>query len=82
MDEDTLKRFELQLEMLFTVLRCNNLATDKAQEFFSRASRYGLPGYEDVRFCDNYIVSYDNENKYPRWVLDHAPRSGFIQEER
>ena len=35
------------------------------------ALKYGLPSSENLRFFQNFVVSYDARLRNPRWVLEH-----------
>lgn len=62
--------FESELGLILASFESQLLATEQAQEFFMRASRFGLPSFDNLKFRGNYILSYDNRLKHPNWVLE------------
>lgn len=62
---------EVSINLLFARLQARLLTTVKAQQFFAKASVYGLPSYDNLLFRDNYILSYDSRLKHPNWVLEN-----------
>lgn len=62
--------YQGQLGSLLADLESQLLASKKAQEFYKSATTYGLPSFDNLRFRDNYIVSYDNSLKHPIWILE------------
>ncbi|XP_074654504.1 endonuclease G, mitochondrial-like [Tubulanus polymorphus] len=34
-------------------------------------TRFGFPGFDNIRSRDDYVISYDRRNRIPRWVLEH-----------
>ncbi|XP_050423596.1 endonuclease G, mitochondrial-like isoform X2 [Adelges cooleyi] len=37
----------------------------------SQIMKYGFPGLENVRSYNNFVLSYDQRNRIPHWVLEH-----------
>lgn len=35
---------------------------------------FGFPGLDNVRFYENYVVSYDRRNRTAHWVFEHIKR--------
>lgn len=33
--------------------------------------KYGFPGMENILSYSDYIISYDQRSKIPRWVFEH-----------
>lgn len=65
------QQYQSQLNMLLAELESQLLGSEKAQELFLGASKFGLPSFDNLKFRDNYIVSYDNSLKQPIWVLEY-----------
>ena len=38
------------------------------------ALKYGAPNSENLRFFQNFVVSYDSRLRNPRWVIEHITR--------
>lgn len=54
---------ELQLQLRYRTI--------EEKRFLGEASRFGLPGFDNLIFRSNFIASYDNRLKQPVWVLEH-----------
>lgn len=72
--------FNTRTELLFADLQVRSTGLLSAQRFFHKATRFGLPTTEGLRFFDNYIVSYDRRLKNPVWVLQHWDARDFKKE--
>lgn len=64
-------QYQTNVDLIFAELQANLLATNTANEFFHKASRFGLPSTDNLLFRDNYILSFDNRLRHPNWVLEH-----------
>lgn len=65
------QQYQSQVRLLLAEIRCQLLGSKEAQEFFQVAARNGLPSADSLKFCDNYIVSYDRRLKHPIWVIEY-----------
>lgn len=64
-------RYLNQMNLLFAQLGSLVMASRRAQQFLMEASRFGIPSGDNLRYFDNYIVSYNTQLKQPAWVLEH-----------
>lgn len=64
--------YTTDLGLLLAELQSRFTATREAQRFFLRASKYGLPSYDNLYFRDNHVFSYEPRLKQAAWVLDHV----------
>lgn len=67
-------RVNYQIEFLFAQLQSQLFGSDKAQQFFIGAAKYGLPSFDNLIFRDNFIISYDNRLRHPIWVLEYLTK--------
>lgn len=65
------QQYQSQVRLLLAEIRCQLLGSKEAQEFFQVAAINGLPSADSLRFCDNYIVSYDRRLKHPIWLIEY-----------
>lgn len=73
------RKYERQVELILADLQAHLTAKTGAHEFFKRATVYGLPGSDNLKFYESFILSYDNRLKQPAWVLEHLTKSQFIK---
>lgn len=66
-----IRKMETQLGLIMAELEADLLATTEAQKFLTRAAAYGLPSFDNLRFYDHHVVSYDNRLKQPVWTLEY-----------
>lgn len=69
--------YQLQVRLLLAEVEAQLLGSKNAMKFFQQATTLGLPGLENLNFCDNYILSFDTRLNHPIWVLeffDHGRR--------
>lgn len=69
---NSIQRFlaaEPAIRVNFSLARPRN--PNAASDFFSKASSYGLPSEENLKICENYILSYDFRLKHATWVLQY-----------
>lgn len=71
------QKYESQIELILAELQAYLLSTTEAQEFFKRATAYGLPSSDNLKFYENFILSYDNRYKQPVWALEHLTQRLF-----
>lgn len=45
--------------------------SESKRSFLHGASRFGLPSNDNLKLCDNFILSYDRRLRHPIWVLEH-----------
>lgn len=64
-------KLQSKLGLLLAELESKLVATRAAQRFLERASRYGLPSVDHLRYFDNFVLSYDRRLKQPVWSLEH-----------
>lgn len=69
-DEFMGQHLETELGLILASFESQLLAANQAQEFFTKASKFGLPSFDNLKFRKNYILSYDNRLKHPTWVLE------------
>lgn len=64
-------QFEDILGSVLAELESQLLSSPQAQKMFREACKYGLPDFDNLKFRDNYIASYNNKLKHPNWVMEH-----------
>lgn len=69
--EAKVQKMENQLGLVLAELQAEFFATKVARALLLRASRYGLPSFDNLRFYDNYVISYDNRLKQPVWSMEY-----------
>lgn len=72
------QRFERQVELLLAEVQCQLTGTKEAQKFFVKASVFGLPSYDSLRFFDDFILSYDARLKQPIWSLELLKPGNYV----
>lgn len=65
----------IQIDMLLAELQSKIVGNVAAQKFLFKAARFGLPSSDNLKFSNNYIISYDNRLKHPVWSLEHLTDS-------
>lgn len=65
------QQYQSQVRRLLAQLRCELVGSTEAQDFFEQATKNGLPGADSLRFCNNYITSFDRRLKHPTWMLEY-----------
>lgn len=63
-----------QLGLILAELESQLLSRKQSQKFFRESSVHGLPGFDELRFRNNFVLSYDRRLKQPRWTLEHMCR--------
>lgn len=71
------QKYERQVELALAEVLCRLTGSEQAQMFLVRASVFGLPSHDNLKFYDNFILSYDNRLKHPVWSLEHLTRWDF-----
>lgn len=64
-----------QIDLLLAELQSKVVGNIAAQKFLFKAGRFGLPSFDNLKFSNNYIASYDNRLKHPVWSLEHLTDS-------
>lgn len=73
-------QYQLNVRLLLAEVQSQLLGSERAHEFFIRATRYGIPSFNNLNFCDNYILSYDIRLRHPSWILEHISNDRPMQE--
>lgn len=73
--DDLEEQCSTQIDLLLAELQSRIVGNIAAQKFLFKASRFGLPSIDNLKFSNNYIVSYDNRLKQPVWSLEHLTDS-------
>lgn len=71
------RQYEQQVETTLAELHSQLMGTVEAQRFFVKACVFGLPSYDNLRFYDDFTLSYDNRLKQPVWTIEHLTRPHF-----
>lgn len=66
---------QTNVELMFAELQASLLASEGAQEFFRKVTRFGLPSSDNLLFRENHVLSFDNRLRHPNWVLEHLSDS-------
>lgn len=71
------RKYERQIELILAELQAYLVGNAEAQEFFRKATVYGIPSSDNLKFYENFILSYDNRLKQPVWSLEHLTERHF-----
>lgn len=71
------QKYERQVELALAEVLCRLTGSLQAQRFFVKASALGLPSHDNLRFYDNFILSYDNRLKQPVWSFERLRKTDF-----
>lgn len=71
------QKYEQQIELILAELQSHLVGTPAARDFFKRATVYGLPSFDNLRFYNNFMYSYDNRLKQAAWSLEHLRGINF-----
>lgn len=47
-----------------------NASIEKVYDYLFAASRFGIPNSNDLKLCENFVLSYDRRLKHPVWMLE------------
>ncbi|XP_050523907.1 endonuclease G, mitochondrial-like [Daktulosphaira vitifoliae] len=53
------------------VVSMDSQITSLKEQRISQIMRYGFPGMDNIRSYSNFVLSYDQRNRIPHWVLEH-----------
>lgn len=75
------RTYERQVEMILHELHITLVGTMGEKEFYTRVSVFGLPSYDDLKFYENFMLSYNQRLKQPNWALEHLTKQHFTGKE-
>lgn len=73
------EQYQLQVRLLLAEVQSQLLGTEGAHEFFVQASRFSIPSFNNLNFCDRYILSYDVRLRHPTWILEYVSNEQPVQ---